>query len=213
MFDSGKLYDVGLGELNFPMNLVEMTVNELANAHIQVVRTEQKIQTIDIIAKFYGGLIYHTVYSRSSREEFLAWMKQWKIDVSSSTVYRYIPFTSLITRFPRLTFSGLSFSQILKHKKRIIDHMGKEENYEIAHRLAKDVEVKIGGTTLTICCRESQIPTDKIVSFDADWEIHDRYEKAKDNIKIEPVPEPHSVMTMTTEDNIIDQLTDAIGNC
>ena len=112
-------------DLNLRTDFNSMSLEDLANIHENIVKTEKDIQVIDNCYKFYTGLLYLTAHNKCEETQFLKWIK--KQDVSKATVYRYMSFAALIMRLPGLILSDLNFSQLLKHKERILAFKGRDQ--------------------------------------------------------------------------------------
>lgn len=161
-------------DVNLRTDFKNMTLDDLANAHKKVVKMEESIQTIDNFYKFYRGLLYQAVHGICEPEQFLQWIQ--KQLVSKTTVYRYMAFATFIMRYPRLIMCDLNFSQLLKHKERILSFMNEEINSKLAHQLAESVEFCVGTTRIVINASDTDVPHITGVAFPTDWKILDTYE-------------------------------------
>lgn len=178
--DKGKIFEVNESISSLSGNFQDLSLDELAKLHKKVVEYEDGFQTVSNFLKYYRGLVYLTVHGKCDDSDGL---QRWiaKEDVSKSTVYRYMAFSALIMRFPRLILCNLNFSQILKHKERILAFMSRAENSKIAHQLSETVEFRIGATTIEINSKDDgEIPHIRGISFTPDWRILDNYEDNTD---------------------------------
>ena len=66
----------------------------------------------DNFLKYYRGLVYLSVHKKCSAEEFIKWLESRF--VTKTTVYRYMAFSALIVRFPRLVLCDLKFQSNCK---------------------------------------------------------------------------------------------------
>ena len=169
---SEHIYDVNVN-FNLRTDFNTMSLEDLADAHKKVVEMEKGIQIIENFYRFYRGLLYVAAHNMCDENQFLQWIEMQ--NVSKTTVYRYMAFCTLIMRFPRLIICDLNFSQLLKHKERIISFMGEESNSKLAHQLAEPVEFRVGGTRIVINASDSEIPHIAGITFHTDWKIIDSY--------------------------------------
>lgn len=202
--DRGKIEELKL-DFCFPADLSNTTLEDISAIHNKVICAEKDIQTVDKFLKYYRGLIYLTVHEKFGENQFLKWI-EGKTNCSTASVYRYMAFTALILRFPRLLKCDLIFSQILKHKGRIINYMSLEENSKLAHQLSDPIEFRIGGVRVLISPTDNcEVPHIKGLSFNADWRVTDFYEDAN-LTKITPVSTKGAT-------NIVDETVEELEKC
>lgn len=97
---------------------MNITFDELATEHMKVEQAEKNVQMVDNFLKYYKGVIYYIARGKYEGR-FMTWIRE-DIKCTKSTIYRYISFAAFILRFPKLIICDLNFSQILKHKQRIM---------------------------------------------------------------------------------------------
>lgn len=99
-----------------------LNVAELKNRHAMILEEEKSLTCLDLVVKYYRGLVYFR-----ARELYLTTniktMFQTEFGVCYTTAMRYITFAALIKRYPRLMICGLSYEQITKHQKRLLDYL------------------------------------------------------------------------------------------
>ena len=190
-------------DLNLRTDFNSMPLEDLAKIHENIVKAEKDIQVIDNFCKFYRGLLYQTAHNKCEETQFLKWIK--KQDVSKATVYRYMSFAALIMRLPGLILCDLNFSQLLKHKERILAFMGKEINSKLAHQLSDPVEFRVGTMRIEINATDSDVPHIKGVTFPPEWKILDRYDEDSDLSGITQIPTQGAT-------NIVDETVETLEN-
>lgn len=194
--DRGQIQSMDINFDNMRTDFGRMSLDDLAYLHRQVEQMENHVQVIDNFFKYYRGLVYVAAHEKCTKEDFITWTQKQK--VCQATVYKYMSFTTLIMRFPRLILCDLNFSQIVKHKERIIAYMNEEGNSKIAHQLSDSIEFNIGTSKITINNIESDIPHVKGVSFSVDWKMQDQYE----NIEQPDIESTQCDGAMTIEDKM-----------
>lgn len=166
--DCGRVQKINIG-INFKNNLDQLSLDELTILHQKVTEAEKNVQTIDNFIKFYKGQVYLAAQKKCDHGQFLVWLKNKVVDCSTAAVYRYIAYTTVIMRYPRLIQCDLNMSQVVKHKERLITFFNQEENSKLAHSVTDTVEFLFSETRITISPSECDIPHIKGLSFDADW--------------------------------------------
>ena len=86
-------------------------------------------------------------------------------------------FAAIIMRLPGLILLDLNFSQLLKHKERILGFMGKEINSKLVQQLSDPVEFRVDTMRIKINATDSDVPHIKGVTFPPEWKILDRYDE------------------------------------
>lgn len=162
-------------DFNFKTDLNRISLDGLADIHDKVVRAEGIVQIVDNFLKYYRGLIYSAAHEQCDEAQFSKWIKS-RSNSSQATVYRYMAFTAMIRRFPRLIMCDLNFSQILKHQGRLISYLGKLENSKLFHQLMNEVEFIVSGSKIIIYPTDCEVQPVQRLSFDADWRFNDHFQ-------------------------------------
>ena len=198
--DKGKIQELDMQFDGVRTDFEEMSLDELAGLHKKITLLERNVQAVDNFLKYYKGLIYISVRNMGEAEVFTKWIQNHC--VSKTTVYKYIAFTTLIMRFPRLILCDLNFSQLVKHKERILSYMCAEKNSKLAHQLSDNVEFRVGTSTMLINCVEVEVPHLKGASVAVDWRFYDEYEDV-DLSHIQPIQTEGAMSISSMEDELM----------
>ena len=198
--DGGKIQQLDVSCEGMRTDLENMSLDDLAGLHNRITSMEKRVQTLDNFFKYYKGLVYMAVQNMCETDGFTKWVQ--KRQVSKSTVYKYMAYTALIMRFPRLILCDLNFSQVVKHKERILSYMKKEENSKLSHQLSDSVEFQFGTSKVAIEYMESDVPHIKGVSLTVDGKILDQYEDV-DMSQIQPVQTEGAMSIVSLEDELL----------
>lgn len=156
-------------------DFVKMSDQQIFFEHSHLLQMETHLQYLTLITQFFRGMLYIELSDRitkrgSTLKRFIENDKE--LHVSYKTILRYMTMASIIANYPRLLLCDLSFSQILKHKKRLCKFLECEEGKKVSSRLSLPVEITAQGQVIEICYANMQIPSIKF-STDPDWKIHD----------------------------------------
>lgn len=99
-----------------------------------------------------------------------------KLRVSHTTALRYMAFASIILKYPRLLICQLTFTQMMKHKKRLLNFLTHPDGHDLNCRLSLPLEITAEGHKIKIQREEMKTPTVKF-NTDADWQYHDQQTK------------------------------------
>ena len=103
-------------------------------------------------------------------------MKAWfdkTFGVKYLTVLRYTTFACIINRYPRLIVCGLSFSQVMKHQRRLVKYLNLKEHSELAEKLATTVILAAQKTAVYISPSDGCSILDGAFSVDPDYVNND----------------------------------------
>ena len=113
-------------ELNFRTDFNEMDAGELKLEHSKIVMQEKIIQGLDLVVKYQRGMLYLAAYKTAQEcGNFRKWFRV-ELGVVYRTALRYMSMSLLLKRYPRLIVCGLSFSQLVKHNKRLSQYLASE---------------------------------------------------------------------------------------
>lgn len=109
----------------FHKDYSKLSLQELLQADENILKQERTIGAMNLIVKFYRGMLYMTFYNQALSENPPT-LEQWfqkNLNINYDTAMRYITFACLIRRFPRLIVCELSFEQLLKHREILKKHL------------------------------------------------------------------------------------------
>jgi len=102
--------------------------------------------------------------------------------VSYDTALRYMTFTALLKRYPLLMICGLTYAQITKHKKRLLDFL-KTETEGLGDKLSQPLDLFAEGKNLHIEPADHQVPA---TSFTTDPDhLYGVYSEVEDTPQME----------------------------
>ena len=153
---------------DFQTDFSRFTLPELQTVHAQIVKQEENVQNLDLVIKFYGGMVYISAYQSAQLEPDIAEWFQSQLGVNYNTAMCYIAHALMIRRYPRLIVCGLTFWQIVKHKDNI-DKFLETESEGMKERLEPLSEITAQGKRMKIESGEVCIPC-LLFSIDPDAE-------------------------------------------
>ena len=124
--------------LSYNSDFSTTDLTALKATHALIVK-EDTIHNLKLIVVFHRGLLYLSARRLAQAD---ANIRDWFIKefgVSYVVALRYQAFAALILRYPRLIVCGLSFTQIMKHKNRIIKYL--KDDTELATKLTDVVNI------------------------------------------------------------------------
>jgi len=125
--------------LSYNSDFSTADLTALKATHALIVKEEDTIHNLKLIVVFHRGLLYLSARRLAQAD---ANIRDWFIKefgVSYVVALRYKAFAALILRYPRLIVCGLSFTQIMKHKNRIIKYL--KDDTELATKLTDVVNI------------------------------------------------------------------------
>jgi len=134
-------------------------LGKLKETHAQIVKEEKTVPNLDLIVVFHRGLLY--LSSRELIPEDVN-IKDWftnEFGVSYIVELRYQAFACLILRYPRLIVCGLTFSQIVQYKERIMAYL--KDDTKLAARLSVAVNIAAQNKPVDIHPSECFVPKGK----------------------------------------------------
>ncbi|KAJ7318270.1 hypothetical protein OS493_038070 [Desmophyllum pertusum] len=140
----------------------EMSIEELKATHAEIIETEQKIENIQLLVKYYRGRLYLAAYSLVTKSDAPNGFKKWfrtELGVIYETALRYMTVALLIRLYPRLLICNLSFSQLLKHNQSLQKFLETAE--ELRNQLSQPVDITIQNEVNSIVSKEVQVPAYK----------------------------------------------------
>ena len=160
-------------ELKYRTDFSAITdLGKLREIHAQIVIEEQSVRNLELIVVFHRGLLYLSACNLAPVDVNI---KDWftkEFGVSYIVALRYLAFACLILRYPRLIVCGLTFSQIVKHKDRIMTYL--EDDTELAAQLSVAVNIAAQNKPVDIFPSESlPVPEGKF-NVDPDY-IYEGY--------------------------------------
>ena len=102
---------------------MQLDIEELKKRHAIILEQERSIACLDLVVKYYRGLVYFRARQLREGNENIKTTFRTEFGVCYNTAMRYITFAALIKRYPRLMICGLSYAQITKHQKRLLDYL------------------------------------------------------------------------------------------
>ena len=171
-----------IGKLKIDIDFKSLTnldekcdMEKIKKEHVHLLKLESNLQGLTLFAQFGRGRLYFTLSKSIQRgEKSFNQIVEEELDVSYRTVLRYMAFSNVILNFPRLILCDLSFSQILKHKDRLLKYLESKEGQSIRDSLSLSIEVIAQGQKVTI--EQQDMPMFRKVKFntDPDWAHHDK---------------------------------------
>jgi len=166
--------------LEFVGNYNKLNMDELKQRHTLILEEEKSLACIELVAKYYRGLVYFRARELIDKKENIKTVFREQFGVCYDTVCRYITFAALLKRYPRLMICGLSYTQITKHQKRLLNYLQTET--ELHDQLSQPLCASAQENAVEIQPADIEVP--KIsYSTDADYLYEDYfYEPAWDDI-------------------------------
>lgn len=156
-------------------NLEQMLIE-----HSNLVAAEDGLKALTLFVQYSRGLLYIELVDKLKEKgqglkEFVE--KSDGLNVSHMTILRYMTLASIISTYPRLILCQLSFTQILKHKNRLLHFLMNDEGQDLNSKLSLSFEIMAHGKKVKIE-RVEMKTTDVKFSTDPDWMQHDLYSEA-----------------------------------
>lgn len=174
------------------------SIEEMLNEHVTIVQTEEGLKAMLLIAQFSRGLLYLKLgeklnqAGRSLRE----FVEKGNLPVAYITVMRYMALATILLKYPRLLLCQLNFSQLLKHKTRLLKYLSQKEGHELNCRLSAPFDVIANGNRIQIRQEKIMTPAEKF-NTNPDWAFHDMHTKSKTTDK--------EVLTVLESRNPVDE--------
>ena len=158
-------------KLEYNADFSKLDVHGLIDTHKQILIQEENVQNLKLVVAFHRGLLYMTTRAHVPTEEDVkVWYAKMFV-VQYPTVLRYMTFACIIKRYPRLIVCGLSFTQIMKHQRRLVKHL--EQHSELAEKLANTVILSAQDTAVDISPSDTCSIPDVAFSADPDYAYED----------------------------------------
>jgi hypothetical protein len=109
--------------LEFLGDYMQLDIKELKKRHAMILEEEKSLTCLDLVVKYYRGLVYFRARQLRQGDENIKTMFRREFGVCYNTAMRFITFAALMKRYPRLMICGLSYVQITKHQKRLLDYL------------------------------------------------------------------------------------------
>lgn len=160
-------------------SFTRFSLEQMLTEHKKMVAIEEGLKSITLVVQFSRGLLYIELVDRLKKEGqcLRDFVESSNLNVSFMTVYRYITVATLISTYPRLILCQLSYSQILKHKTRLLHFLISDEGQELNAKLSLSVEIIAQGHTVKVERVQMEIPSTKF-NTDPDWAYHDAHSKS-----------------------------------
>jgi len=113
---------------------------------------------LDLVAKYHRGLVYFLAKHLFQAEN--KHLKAALVDefgVSYDTALRYMTFTALLKCYLLLMICGLTYAQITKHKKRLLDFL-KTETEGLSDKFSQPLDLFAEGKKVHIEPADHQVP-------------------------------------------------------
>ena len=157
----------------------ECSLDEMLKEHAKIIQTEAGLNAMTLIAQYSRGLLYLQLAEnlKQTGKSLREFIDNGGLNVSYSTALRYITLASIVLKYPRLVLCPLTFSQIIKHKKRLMDFLSHPDGHDLKCRLALSVEIIAGGHRVNMASQEINTPEVEF-NTDPDWEYKGIHRKA-----------------------------------
>ena len=109
--------------LDFVEDYQSLNMDELKQRHVLILEEEESLACFDLVVKYYRGLVYFRARESVDKHENVKAVFRAEFGVCYDTVCRYITFAALLQHYPRLMICGLSYAQITKHQKRLLEYL------------------------------------------------------------------------------------------
>jgi len=166
--------------LDFMGDYKSLNMDQLKQRHAMILEEEKSLACFDLVVMYYRGLVYFRARELIDTNVNMKAAFRAEYGVCYDTVCRYITFAALLKRYPRLMICGLSYAQITKHQKRLLDYLKSET--ELHDQLSQPLCVSAQEKAVEI--RSADIKVPKIsFSTDPDYLYDDYfYDPARDDI-------------------------------
>jgi hypothetical protein len=134
--------------------------------HAQILNDENTISNLDLVVKLYRGLLYFRARQLSPNNSNMETYFRNELGIGYATAKRYMIFSSIIKRYPRLMVCGLSFNQIMKHQKRLFDSLTADLN--LHDTLSQPFSATVENKTVEISPSDIAVPI-KTFNVDPDF--------------------------------------------
>lgn len=143
-------------KFDFVKDYETLNIDDLKLQHAVILETEITITSLDLVVKFYRGLIYFRAREISAKEVNIKSFFQDEFGIGYNTAIRYMIFSSIIKRYPRLMICRLSYTQIMKHQKRLFDTLKGDLN--LHDRLSQSFSVTVENKVVKITPSDISVP-------------------------------------------------------
>jgi hypothetical protein len=164
---------------NFHVDYKSLNMNELKRQHAMILEEENNLARLDLVIKYYWGLVYFRARELLKVNETVKAMFRTEFGVCYTTAMRYMTFAALVKRYPRLMACGLSYAQITKHQKRLLDYL--KTDTRLHDRLSQPLNVSAQGKDVEIQPSDICVPK-TTYNIDPDY-LYD------DNVSCDDMPE------------------------
>lgn len=145
--------------------------------HQKIVDLETGLKSLTLLSQYSRGMFYMTIVKKLKLAG-----QNWKpfvseeFKISHITTLRYMTLAAIINSYPRLILCELSFTQILKHKSRLMKYLKSEDGQNLESALSLSVEIKAQGRSVSISRMVQEIPATKFAT-DPDYQYRDSISK------------------------------------
>ena len=154
-------------------------LEDLLTEHTKIVFTEEGLKALTLFAQFSRGLLYLSMVEKLNEDgqSLRNFIEAGKLKVSHTTALRYMALASIILKYPRLLICQMTFTQIMKHKKRLLNFLEHPDGHDLNCKLSLPLDITAQGHKIKIQREDIITPTMKF-NTDADWQYHDQHTKA-----------------------------------
>ena len=154
-------------------------VEDLLTEHTKIVLTEEGLKALTLFAQYSRGLLYLSLVEKLNENghSLRNIIDQGRLSVSHTTALRYMTLASIILKYPRLLICQMTFTQIMKHKKSLLNFLAHPDGHDLHCRLSLPLDITAQGHKIKIQREDIITPTVKF-NTDADWQYHDQHTKA-----------------------------------
>jgi hypothetical protein len=143
-----------------------------------IVEEEKSLACLDLVVKYYRGLVYFRARELIHDADNIKTAFRTEFGVCYNTAMRYITFAALIKRYPRLMICGLTYPQIIKHQKRLLNHL--KTNTALHDMLSQPLEMLAQDKVVEISPSDIDVP--KVAnSTDPDYVFEDYFNDPADD--------------------------------
>ena len=160
-------------QLDFLQDYKSFNMEQLKINHSLILRDEQTLSNLNLVVKYYRGLVYCRALELVT--ENIKVMFRSDFGICYNTAMRYVSFAALIKRYPRLIICSLSYEQITKHQKRLLDHL--KSDTVLHDRLSQPLNVDVQDKHLEIQPADISVPR-SVYSTDPDFVYEDSFNDA-----------------------------------
>ena len=184
--------------LKFVGDYKSLNMNELKQRHALILEEEKSLASIDLVAKYYRGLVYFRARELIDKDQNIKAVFRAEFGVCYNTICRYIKFAALLKCYPRLMICELTYAQITKHQKRLLDYL--DTDAKLHDELSQPLCASAQSKAIEIHPADIKVPkisfsTDDDYCYDPAWndipedeetarwlqELHDSGEMLKTN--------------------------------